>query len=727
MDPEALARAKASFRLSFAPAAPTHHNGAGSFVMPTAPPPVARARMDIRAEMLQESGLGGAADHAEVQRITSLPVVYPMTPEEVEVYSRMNTLAEAWNAGFRLFPIQADTVATYESCGGAIGRVGVGFGKTLISLMCADKAYRKGIERSFLIIPPEVFIQLYTVDIIWARNRVPLSMPIHWLPTRDLAGRKALAASKKRGLYVYTHSLLSSRDAEHNLREIDPGLIIIDECQRVKDKSAARTRRLTRYLHDRMLRKMPCEVVALSGTITTKSIKDYRHLCVAALGLKAPMPLGEIMANEWAAILDAPASSGWEDDKQPAGTGGSGPLLPLVHWAMRTFPREPIGENVHGFRRAFRLRLDHSAGVTSSGDAAIGTTLIMTNRPVEHPEHFTGWPMLQKLIKQVCDEWKTPNGDEIEHQINTWKWLYELSAGFYNQLTWPSNELMATRARISQDQAAEIMGKTLLHHAAGQAYRKELRRWLGEKHIPGVDTPMLVGSDMARNGAKNVGTGLYDYWRYWKSLDFEHRPERDRTAVRVCDFKIHAAVKWACEIPHGTGAIIWVFNEEMGKWVYEALVASGVQAMHCPAGEHANAAILDHGNKHLKVVASLTAHGTGKNLQHFQHQYFVQWPRAAGHAEQCLGRTHRSGQEAEELVVYTCNTGEFDEINFAACLNDALYIHQTSTRQKLIYAVYNPLPRIFPSAVLFERGLQNTLLSVEQEREMREKFQGEAA
>jgi hypothetical protein len=42
---------------------------------------------------------------------------------------------------------------------------------------------------------------------------------------------------------------------------------------------------------------------------------------------------------------------------------------------------------------------------------------------------------------------------------------------------------------------------------------------------------------------------------------------------------------------------------------------------------------------------------------------------------------------------------------FSATMADSLYIHQTQTNQKLIYADYNPVPENFSRQVLKERGL----------------------
>jgi len=224
-----------------------------------------------------------------------------------------------------------------------------------------------------------------------------------------------------------------------------------------------------------------------------------------------------------------------------------------------------------------------------------------------------------------------------------------------------------------------------------------------------------------------VGEELYEQWRKWKDLDFEGRPERDSTAVRLCSYKINAMVLWAQNLRKDSkkdrGALIWVHNQEIGRWAVEALQEAGLPVLHCPAGEVSNKAIRDPKNGNKFVVASISAHGTGKNLQHFQHCYILQWPRNAKKAEQLLGRHHRNGQKADQLIVVTNNTVEFDRQNFAATLNDSLYIHQTTgSRQKLMYATYDPLPMIFPAAVLRQRGFENRMLNEVQQAGLNERF-----
>lgn len=719
---------------------------------------VANAAQVIARMNQQQTELPTPADavqYAEIERIISMPVTGHMTPEEVEAYSRDNVLASAYRGddgsvhtvyrfndrlkrwevetdengkriirpGFRLFPEQAQVVADYEITGGAFSNQAVGRGKTLTCLMVADKAYRKGIDKIVLCIPPQVLDQLIQTDIRWARTKVPISYPIHVLGGKSSKQRMAIARSGKKGLYVIPYSLLSVRDTDEMLWSIAPGLLLLDEGHNVaRRSSSARAKRLFGE-HGYITKNPATEVVVLSGTITGKSVMDYWHLIKYALKEHNPLPNSAYLANEWGSIIDAQAAG-----DAAVSTSCAGPMLPLVRWARQWFPEEELDESVAGFRRAYKCRLNSTVGVVSSGDNELGTSLILKNTPVEGYEESAGWEELARLMDQVEIAYLTPNGDQIDHAIHTWKWLNELTAGFYNELTWPTPEQYAHRKGISLSEAEELLAKAQVHHAEGQEYHKMLRRFLAgeypQKPQSGLDTPMLVGSDMLRNKDKNVPPDMYEQWRIWQSLDFEGRPNRDRRAVRVCDYKIRAAVEWA-KAQDGHGCLIWVHHKEVGQWICEMLESEGLgdRTLHCPAGETGNRNILDPNNADKIVVASISAHGTGKNLQHFSRQLFVQWPRDARQAEQTIGRTHRSGQKADELIVNLCLTTSFDELNFAACLNDSLYIQQTTgNQQKLIYASYDPQPKVFPSAVLIERGLQARRLSAAEQRLLEERF-----
>ena len=594
---------------------------------------------------------------------------------------------------------------------------GVVVHNTLLSLAVSHYAYVKGKSKIVLLVPPNVLEQLVSVQIPEARCLIPMGFPIFVLGGKAAARRRKLAKSGRPGLYIIPYSLLSSADAVETIKSIKPDVIVGDEIHSVGRRSAARTKRLFDYINN----NNP-ELVGMSGTITAKGVLDYWHIIKAALGDNSPLPLSSNLASEWASVIDSDSNS--IDNRGDLSESASGPLMPLVDWARRNFPDEEVKASVPGFRKAYRLRLNSAPGVVSSGLAEIGTSLTLHNESLKDElEQAEGHGKLKELIAGVEELWETPNGDEIEHAIHTWKWMFELSAGFYNQLTWPGEKEYAERKNISEAEAAEVLTGAKYHHEAGQEYASLLRKFLEASPPEGMDTPMLVGGEFSRHPDDWAHNELYQAWAHWHRQDFEGRPDRDSTAVRVCDYKIVAALSWAASLPRGRGGIVWYHHQEIGKWAKEYMVDAGLDVLHCPAGNAHNKSIIDHANKGKIVIASISAHGTGKNLQHFQEQYFLQWPRSPKTAEQGLGRTHRNGQLADELIVHTNNTIEFDRLNFAACLNDALYIHQTTgNRQKLIYCNYDPLPKVFPYMVLQERGLQAKRLDAEAKKLMENKF-----
>lgn len=674
-------------------------------------PVIDSARLRTRIASAKSSKV--PESRSEIHRIVSLPIDFGMDEQAMEDFQSKRILRQAYLDGFRLFPVQANALAAFERCGGLFAPIGVGWGKTLITLMIAEHAFAtKKAERILLCVPSQVYAQLTERDISWARRRVPITMPIIGLGNLTLARRRALAASGRRGLYILPYSCLSTKDATKNdkhpgtLLAISPQLVILDEAHLVKSRKAARTRRLRDFL----VEKEP-QMVVLSGTITSKSVQDYHYLLRGALHDASPLPATTQMAVEWGAVIDSDAAP---TERQ------TGPLMPLVRWAREHFPEQNFEEGITGFRRAYKLRLTSAPGVVATGDADIGVSLTLSNEAQEIPADEAG-QKLQDLIRGVEELWQTPDGDEIEYAIHTFRWLYELNSGFYNSLVWPEPEEFARRRAIPIDRARSLIQAGREHHVALQEYHRVLRGFL-ENPPPGIDTPMLAGYSMAKYRDAHVGRGMYAAWRAAKDLEVPNMAQRDSVAVRITPFKVEAAVRWAQE--HRTdGGIIWVFNTEIGLWTKELLEQAGINVLYCPAGDQANRDIVDPANGKRVVVASLMAHGTGKNLQHFQNQIYLQWPRAAPLAEQSLGRTHRNGQQADELIVNTLLSSEFDAMTFGACLNDAVYIQQsTGTRQKIVYCNYDPMPKIYGSEFLRERGFNNMALNLEQRQLLQELF-----
>jgi hypothetical protein len=654
---------------------------------------------------------------SEIQRIVSIPVEPPLEAGDYDLVSEHYVRPE-YHGKFKLLPKQVEALLAYNDVGGVFGPIAVGAGKTLISLLIADDCYRNivveryegrgdRIPRVLLLVPPQVLAQLRGTDIPMCRKYTRFSCPVHLVSGISRTKRMTLAKSQMRGLYVMTYSILQGQDASDMLELIQPSLIICDEAHCVSGaRNSARAKRFKRYVD----RHEP-QVVALSGTMTSKSPKDYHYIARACLKANNFLPNPVAMADAWATVIDSNASS--LSEFRSTARPSTGPLLPLLAWAKEQFPKEDLPVDLIGFRKAAALRMRTTPGVTKSKDDELGCSLYIENLPVAKDAWAAcdGYAKQQELIKKLNDEWLTPDDDEIEEAMHVWKWRYEIEgAGFYNQLYWPNPDVLAKRKRVSEEEAKSILSRCREYHELRQEYNKHLREFLRYSARPHMDTPALVGGEMFRNGGQNVPEPLFRSWSKMKQADFEQRIDRDSRAVRVCDYKIRHLVSTLPEVrksAEGGGLVVWYYHTEIGLWACEALKEAGIEAVHCPAGPEWNEYLRDSGAHRGKVlVCSVNAHGTGKNLQHgFNTCYYLQWPRPSVTAEQSIGRFHRTGQKADEVVVYTCNSGEFDEVTFGATLNDAAYTQQVMRdRQKLLYATYDPTPKTVPYTVLYEWG-----------------------
>lgn len=659
------------------------------------------------------------AKRSEIQRITALPIAQPLTDQEIEAINEMHVKQTALDDGFRLQRVQAEAIQIFSETGGLFAPIEVGGGKTLIALRCIGIAVENGLERVLLFVPPQVYSQLVNHDIAQARRWVSLGCSFFLMGGKSPDKRKQLAGGR-RGCWVFPYSLLSRPDSYAILEAIRPELMIFDEAHALKNRGSARTKRILTYW-----RQYRPHVVALSGTMTSKSLNDYAHILMMCLREGAPVPLEATTVQEWAATLDS------EQKQTEAFHGqktGPGPLRPLIAWSNKHFPQTKLNFDVQGFRAAYQNRLLTAPGVVSSPADSLGVSLIIENMTAAMLSR-PGGAQLVELIDRLEKEWLTPSGDEIEHAMLVWKWNSELTVGFYNSLIWPEVNDVATRLRITDDSAKELLLRSREYHSALQNYHKELRTWFRTRpHRPGLDTPMVVGNNMSRRGAQDVGNDLFKAWDNKQQKDFPERIERLSIPVRVCDFKLMQAIEWAKN--HPAGGIIWYRHQEVGVWMQELLELAGVDSIHCPAGKPANVFLTSEGAaeacKGKILVCSIGAHGEGKNLQYLQDQLFLQLPVSEKSAEQAIGRTHRKGQQADEITVTTMINGTYDEMALAALLNDALYVRETmNSPRKILIATWNPMPIIYGSSVLIRAGAQAKMLNARQQLLLQERFENQ--
>lgn len=367
------------------------------------------------------------------------------------------------------------------------------------------------------------------------------------------------------------------------------------------------------------------KLCALSGTLVAKSIRDFGHLSQFALRDGSPLPKSWPILESWAEALDP-------GDFSP----DPGELQRLC----------APGESV---RTAFRRRLLETPGVVATTHNKVGASLVFYKREIALPEN----------VKQTLDgmraDWKTPSGEEITDALKFSRYARQLAAGLYLRWIWPRGESLALRNEWL---------------AARRDWHKEVREHL-KASIPGQDSPLLC----ARAAQAGTWPGGLHAWEPWSAIKDQAQPETE--AVWVSDFLVRDAARWGHESP----GIIWVEHEALGR----AVALAGGFPLY-GAGDEASRRILDETGKRT-IVASRRAHGEGKNLQMFCRQLFTTLSSNPATWEQALGRTHREGQDADEVEVHVyMHTPEMADA-FEAARNGARFIEEIKgERQRLSYA-----------------------------------------
>lgn len=669
----------------------------------------------------------------ELIRILSLPVLpadQPRCPDP-EAYDRGMLLPHSMHPEFHLRPIQIDAIWTFETFGGLFGPQSVGSGKTIITIASAIRAITgRGHYRACIMVPPQVLEQLVERDIPWARERIDFQgVPFHvcagtWQMRKDVSRRPGT------GVWIYTYSSLSTKTGYEELKNIRATCYIMDEAHNLARATTTRTKRWHTALREleeagviRWTQQMTgtskvnaIECLAVSGTLTKKSIRDYGHLATRAMGTLSPVPTHQATMEVFSSILDAGVNCAVSEVDLHN-------IQFLQAWAQANgfdldcIPRrEDETDEEYEFRKrvgltlqerlrmAFQYRLHSAPCVVATTEQGVDSSLLI--RWIEPKRDANGVEEMTRLMQRVVVEKLTPGGDEIDFGMHQFKWLWELSAGFYNHLQWPdeqkiiSDHLTKHGEAISAAQAGQLLRQAQKAHGTLQSYHKRLRQWFEAEHIPGCDSPMLVGAEITRQlDDKKIRyplpqdlIQLYHRHREDGPYTYPKLPERFSVPVSVSDYKIKAAVAWAKE--HGEG-IIWYHHPFIGDWICRALAEAGVPHTHAAAGRNREA--FAEG-----IVVASYSHGTGKNLQHQFKNLFVELRREAYLMEQTIGRTHRSGQESDEVEVYLLLGNGFDLAMFNGILRDADYAQGTlGQKQRLCYATYNPvIPAINPRLML---------------------------
>lgn len=541
----------------------------------------------------------------------------PGTEGRCECVSRFNRRCCA-----NLLLTQAWALTEAAENQGLLGPIGVGHGKTLLDMLTPMVVESK---RAILLLPPPLKLQFLQTDWHFYGQ--------HWqLPNLAGTGRAMEYEAGKPFLYVMSFAELSGAKNTDVLEKLQPDTIIVDEGHNLRSKDAARTKRFLRYLQ-----KHPeVNLYVWSGTLTSKSIKDYAHLSEHALGEQSPVPLFWPTVEEWSTHLDP------VDVRTPPGQ----------LWKLGGEDTVRLG--LVDAKPLFQKRLTETPGVVTSGDSAsCNATLTISERPLVVPT-----VVLQALAKfdegARKEAWQRPDGEEIVDALTAARTARELSCGFYYRWRWSGEK-------------QSVIEKWL---EARKNWHRELREKL-KRGGPHMDSPLLVtkaairwhegyvhierdeeGNELRRLAIKpytrNGPQPTWDSecWLPWKEVRGTASPATE--AVWLSDFMLEDVLDWLQE---GHGLAWYEFGSFAQKLITTARERR-IPVSFAGPGKEGNELIeaLKSGGGKASVLASIRAHGTGKNLEMFWRNLVANPPSDGATWEQLLGRTHRAGQMQDEVT-----------------------------------------------------------------------------
>jgi hypothetical protein len=368
--------------------------------------------------------------------------------------------------------------------------------------------------------------------------------------------------------------------------------------------------------------------VGLSGTLTAKSLKDYAHLVELALRNKAPVPLQWVELAAWASCIDV------QGEPTPSDFGVVKPLI--ERWAP----------DKKSARAAFQRRFAASPGVVTTEDQSASCSLYL-----RLDDEVTVPPLLEEEIKKLEDSWTTPGGEELEDPMALARHRRHLISGFYYEWDWPDDKV------------------DYLWLDARKEWHINVRRVLS-RSIEGRDSPLLVSRWAESGDCRDLE--LLRAWEAWKEV--KERPVPPTKTIWLDYYLVDYILEKA--LGSRQPAIVWTSQRAF----FNALKERGLPA-YGPGDTPPS--------KPQTCVMSIRAQGTGKNLQAWSRNILGVFPPSGAEVEQLIGRTHRPGQEADEVIVDFFLPHPSVEEDIAKSLESARYIEETQgTRQKLLVATW---------------------------------------
>lgn len=467
-----------------------------------------------------------------LRRVLSLPRREWSDEYAAELAHDLTQLLKTPHGMMTLRPIQAVALADIGTVGGAFLPIRVGGGKTLVSLLTP---YVLDAERPLLVLPAKL---------IEKTKRAQFELRPHWCIPHNR-------------IRMESYELLGRPQAAELLEEYRPDVIVLDEAHRAKSKSAAVTRRLMRYLGQHPETRL----VAMTGTMTRRSLHDFAHILRRCLGAEnAPVPRDYRETEEWAAALD---------EIKCERAVGLGALVRLLD----------DGEEVSldTVRRGFRRRLVSTPGVVATDERFEGASLSITAvRPLVTDS-------VKRALHRLRSAWLLPDESPLSTGLDVWRHAQEIGLGFYYVWDPPPPRPWLEARKEWCAASRKILGNN--------------RRAL----------------DSEAQVANAVDAGHYphavDALERWRAVRDTYKP--NTVPQWMDDSVLNYCAKWAKQGP----GIIWAGHRAFGQRLSRETGLPFYSAKGCDARGRPIPEVPDPACGEGAIIASIKSNSEGRNLQ----------------------------------------------------------------------------------------------------------------
>jgi hypothetical protein len=617
----------------------------------------------------------------ELARVLALPRRI-WEPEAEELAKELTGYLRRAGGTMSLRPIQAVALKESYEQQGFFGPIGVGHGKTLISLLLA---YVLDCQRPLLVVPAGLLEKTKRDwQILSAHWKIP-----NWITLRsyEVIGR------------------VGSKDF---LDRFQPDGLFFDEVQRVKNRKAAVTRRFERhvkarreYEHEQGIQfgdPRRLKACAKSGTITSKSPKDYAHIVQWCLPHLSPVPGTWVELEDWHLALGDLANEASRIDP--------GALLQFCD------ERENDARDAtEAARRGLARRIRETPGIVGTAEGLLGTSLTVQAIEAwpcpaidEAFEKLRGNPAKTAAGVEGYRGWELPDGWQLIDGAAVWSAARQLALGFY--YVWdprPPAEWMLARScwatfvrdtikwTAHTDEPFDSEEDVALN---AHRWRVTVNEVLERKQLPPHQDPEV--------GKRHV----YEHWRIERDKpQADGKPYKpNKLPIWISNTPIRQCLDWMKAHPKG---IVWTDHTEFGLELERAAREEG-RAPELEGTAYFGEKGFDARGRYIEdangpIIASFKANYTGRNLQFkWCDNLYTACFSDGEAAEQGIGRTHRDGQP-EDTVTVQILLGCVENANsFFKAKRRAEYMQASTTNpQKLCYADDN-FPR--PDEIIMREG-----------------------